>query len=120
MKWTITTREPRQQICMSEDTAEYLRRATYDRNRVVRPAIEQLVEQIGLQPLLEVVDNTLELGVVRIGPFNRPPSDSEIDQMESELAALIEKGYISTEGTPRNIAKAILRAGYRKASNGQS
>lgn len=112
MRWEISATEPRQQIRMSEETAEALRAATHMGERRVLPVLEELVQAVGLQPLLEIVDNTLELGVVRVEPFYACATEAEVEFMEREIERIVEGGDYSSA---RELARAIVRAGYRKA-----
>lgn len=109
MRLEISVTEPRQQVRMSEKTRDGLRRAT-ETDRVRRmPALEELVEAIGLQQLLEIVDNTLPDGVVKVEPFRACATEAEVADMEREIEALAE-----TAMSARELAQAIVRAGYRK------
>lgn len=111
MRWEMSATEPRQQIRMSEETAEALRAATHMGERRVLPVLEELVQAVGLQPLLEIVDNTLELGVVKVEPFYACATEAQVADMERELERII------SESGPEisDVARAIVRAGYRKA-----
>lgn len=109
MRLEISVTEPKQQVRMSERTRDGLRRAT-EMDRVRRmPALEELVEAIGLQQLLEIVDNTLPDGVVKVEPFRACATEAEVVDMEREIVELCEQNR-----DVRDLARAILRAGYRK------
>lgn len=109
MRLEISVTEPKQQVRMSEKTRDGLRRAT-EMDRVRRmPALEELVEAIGLQQLLEIVDNTLPDGVVKVEPFRACATEAEVADMEREIVELCEQNR-----DVRDLARAILRAGYRK------